>query len=41
MAWCADKGILQGDQNGAMNPQGSASRAETAVMLWRFVELMK
>ncbi len=41
MAWCADQGILKGDQTGAMNPQGNASRAETAVMLWRFVELMK
>lgn len=35
--WACGAGIMQGD--GAMlNPQGSATRAQVAVMLMRFVE---
>lgn len=40
MAWGVEKGILQGDGAGSLNPQGTASRAETAVMLWRFLNAL-
>lgn len=36
MSWAIANGILQGDQ-GKLNPKGSATRAEVAVMLQRFL----
>ena len=40
MAWAVEAGILQGNGAGALNPQGAASRAETAAMLWRFIQTL-
>lgn len=37
MKWSVGCGLLQGD-NGALNPQGNATRAEIATMLMRFCE---
>ncbi len=37
MKWAVGCGLLKGD-NGALNPQGNASRAEIAMMLMRFCE---
>lgn len=39
MAWCVDKGILKGTGAG-LAPQGTASRAECAVMIGRFINLV-
>ncbi|MDE7370805.1 MAG: S-layer homology domain-containing protein, partial [Desulfovibrio sp.] len=41
MAWCVDKGILQGKGGGVLDPRTNVTRAEVAVMLQRFMELMK
>ena len=38
LIWAVGAGIITGDQNRAVNPQGDATRAEVAVMLQRFVE---
>ena len=38
MAWAVKTGIITGTGTGALNPQGTATRAEVAVMLMRFVE---
>lgn len=38
MAWAVDKGIVTGKGEKVLDPQGTASRAETAVMVWRLVE---
>lgn len=40
MVWAVDSGIITGDGANALNPQGTASRAETAVMLWRFIKTL-
>ncbi len=40
MKWCAAKGIINGDQ-GRLNPQGSATRAEGAAMISRFTNLYR
>lgn len=37
--WAASQGILNGKPGGRIDPRGTASRAEVAVMLQRFVEL--
>lgn len=37
MAWAVDTGLIQGDEMG-LNPTGSATRAEIATILTRFVE---
>lgn len=37
MRWAATKGILTGNVAGELNPTGTASRAEVAAMLMRFV----
>ena len=37
MIWAADTGIITGNGAGALNPQGTATRAEVATMLMRFV----
>ena len=38
MIWCAEQGILQGDEQGKLNPSGESTRAQVAAMLTRFVE---
>ena len=40
MAWCVAKGILQGN-DGALAPNAEATRAEVAVMLQRFLEVIR
>lgn len=40
MVWCVDKGILKGNGYGGLNPAGTATRAECAVMLDRFIGLL-
>lgn len=40
MAWAVGSGLLQGDGNGDLRPAASATRAETAAILQRFVEGM-
>jgi hypothetical protein len=40
MSWGVSKGILVGD-NGALQPQGNATRAQVATMLYRFCENVK
>ena len=37
MKWCVEKEIIRGD-NGRLNPQGLASRAEAATILTRFLQ---
>ena len=41
MAWCVDKGILQGKGGNVLDPTTNVTRAEVAVMLDRFIALMK
>ncbi len=41
VAWCVEKGILQGKGGSVLDPKADVSRAEVAVMLERFVELMR
>lgn len=36
MSWAVGQGILKGDEKGRLNPQGLATRAEVAAMLYRF-----
>ena len=38
MAWAVDRGILTGKGGQRLDPQGAATRAETATILQRFVE---
>lgn len=40
MAWAVETGILSGKPDGRLAPQDSASRAEVAAMLMRFVHVM-
>lgn len=40
MQWAAAAGIIKGD-NGYINPQGNAKRAECAIIIMRFMELIK
>lgn len=37
MQWAVGSGLMNGD-NGALRPQGTATRAEVAAMLMRFCE---
>lgn len=39
MAWAVAKGIITGTGAGTLNPTGTASRAEVATMLMRFVQM--
>ena len=39
MVWAVDKGIITGNGAGELDPQGSASRAEVATILMRFIQL--
>ncbi len=41
VAWCVEKGILQGKGGSILDPTADVSRAEVAVMLERFVTLMR
>jgi hypothetical protein len=38
LQWACGSGIINGDDNGNLNPQNSATRAEVAAMLQRFIE---
>ena len=38
MAWCVEQGIITGVTDTSLDPQGSATRAQCAAMLMRFVE---
>ena len=38
MSWAVQSGILTGNSAGELNPTGTASRAEVAAILMRFVE---
>lgn len=40
MQWCVAKGVITGD-NGNLSPQKSASRAECATMIMRFLQIIK
>ena len=39
ITWAYSRGIMNGRNNGALDPNGSATRAEAAVMLYRFLQL--
>ena len=39
-AWAVSAGLFQGDQNGALNPGGEATRAEVATLVERLVTLL-
>ena len=41
MAWAVDTGLLQGTGAGLLEPQGTATRAQVAVMLMRFLQSAK
>ena len=41
MAWAVSNGLIQGKGENNLDPAASASRAETAVILQRFLDLMK
>lgn len=38
MQWACGAGVIQGSDDGLLQPQGTASRAETAQMLLRYME---
>lgn len=38
LSWAGSVGLIRGDDNNSLNPQGQASRAETATILQRLVE---
>ena len=38
MAWSNSAGLIQGDENNNLNPQGKATRAEAAMILMRLVK---
>ena len=41
MTWALDRGVVQGKTGGVIDPQGTATRAETATMFMRFCGLAK
>ncbi|MCM1297639.1 MAG: S-layer homology domain-containing protein, partial [Muribaculaceae bacterium] len=41
VAWCVKAGILQGKDNDVLDPTANVTRAEVAVMIDRFIGLMK
>ncbi len=41
VAWCVEKGILRGKGGNTLDPAADVSRAEVAVMLERFIALMR
>lgn len=38
VSWAVGYGLLLGNDDGTVNPQGNATRAETATILQRFLE---
>ena len=40
MQWAVSAGLFQGDNNGTLNPNGDATRAEVAALLERMIKLM-
>lgn len=38
MGWAIENGIVNGDANGKLNPQGTASRAHVAAVMARYRE---
>ena len=40
-AWCVENGILQGRGNGTLDPRSTVIRADVALMLQRFIALIK
>ena len=40
MAWAVSVGLFKGDQNGALNPGGEATRAEVATLVERLIGLL-
>ena len=38
LKWCAEKGIIRGNANGMLGPEGTATRAQLAAMLMRFTD---
>ena len=41
LAWCLEKGVIQGKGGDTLDPTGIATRAEVVVMLQRFLALMR
>lgn len=41
LAWAVSAGLLQGRSDGTLNPSGSATRAQTAVILQRLETLLE
>lgn len=41
VAWCVERGILQGKGGGRLDPRAGVTRAEVAVMFQRLLELLK
>ena len=41
MAWCVSAGVIQGTSDDVLSPENLATRAQVAVMLDRFIGLMK
>lgn len=37
LAWAVENGILYGKDGNRLDPKGTATRAECAALLWRFV----
>lgn len=40
MGWATANGIIQGNEQGALNPQGEATRAEVAIMIVRLCDVL-
>jgi hypothetical protein len=40
VAWAVDSGIISGLPNGTLSPSGTATRAEAAAMLQRFIRAL-
>ncbi len=41
LGWAVKTGLIQGTSEGELLPQGGALRGQTAVILWRFAELLE
>ena len=41
LAWALAEGVMKGTAEGTLNPQGQAARAQTAVMLERFLDVLE
>ena len=39
LSWAYSRGIMTGRKDGTLDPNGNATRAEAAVMLYRFLQL--